>query len=100
MKFLTGLTGLLLLFKLELLLLVLNDEVAELPLESPPSDLTTKLESDFDDNLLIDGFTSCGIRFGDLIGERTAFEAPSIFIGDTTCACAPPICVVFTDFEF
>lgn len=77
---------------------MLNDDVAEFPLES--SDFGKKLISDLDDNLLapftIDVFTSWGILFGDLIGDRTALATLAcIFVGE---ACELPICVVFTDF--
>lgn len=81
--------------KLELLLLVLRDDVAEFPLELA---LGTKLKRDFEcilvDPLPMVGLTSWGILFGDLIDERVAFVALS-FIGDDW---ELPICVVFTGF--
>jgi hypothetical protein len=93
-NFRTGLTGLLLAFKLELLLLVLIEEVAEFPLES--SDFGKKLISDFEEILLvpltIDGLTSWGILFGDLTGDLAAFALGS-FDGERWVF---PICVVFT----
>lgn len=77
--------------KLELLLLVLRDDVAEFPLELA---LGMKLKRDFElvlvDPLPMVGLTSWGILFG----ERVAFVALS-FIGD---AWELPICVVFTGF--
>lgn len=96
-KFLTGLMGLLFAFKLELLLLVLNEDVAEFPLES--SDFGKKLISDFEEILLapltIEGLTSWGIRFGDLTGDLSGAFPFAVFVGTS---CELPICVVFTGF--
>lgn len=80
-------------FKLELLLLVLSEDVAELPLESSHFG-GMKLINDFDDLITV-GFTSCGILFGSLTGDRAVFAALDIFEGDS---CEFPICVVFTGF--
>ena len=77
-------------FKLELLLLVLNDDVAELPFESSFEGM--KLISDLEDFTIV-GFTSCGILFGDFTGARTEFAVLDIFDGDN---CEFPIFVVFT----
>jgi hypothetical protein len=74
-----------------LLLLVLNEDVAEFPFESSHF-CGIKLISDFDDFTIV-GFTSCGILFGDFTGERAVFTALDIFTGVT---CELPICVVFT----
>jgi len=88
--------------RLELLLLVLSEEVAELPLESPslPLLLGRKLLRDFVDSLLapptsVEGLRSCGMRLiGDRIGDLLIMLAELIILlGDT---CELPIDVVLT----
>jgi hypothetical protein len=80
-------------FKLELLLLVLNEDVAELPFESSFEGM--KLISDFEVFTIV-GFTSCGILFGDFTGDFAKFAVFNTLDGDN---CGFPICVVFTGFR-